>query len=520
MLSVVMLGMLMIGALLPFYQVGSASPSGPASWKSGDKWCMGYQEELSMSFNYQEFLSKFFENETDLGDSEIEELDIELDGIVGAYLISEVLETSPQYKIKNTASFGLHGSFHMTITGNLYKEGHYTDVEGDMDENWDIPKERKTMELSIGVEIAVLAKGYEYRDVDTLAITRQTFSLETAGKITMETKDFIDEEEGDMDYDWENDKIYLDTLDISYGSVTLKYTWDAHADINILYSPGLNSVPPSENIGDVWNLSYTTTISGNYGGKIKASIDGDMPGEGEVSMSEKMDLTSSELNSPPFENGVIHEETEEVELQCEIVDREMVTMPDGSTVDCLVITQRDPDEYYDEDEEAAAYRYYSPTHHRTVMMKTADLSELDEDMPMSTYALSPQTVETAQTFNKKYADPSKVREGEGDDSVSMLLVGGILAIVSLAGIAFFLHHRRGAVEEDSWEDAAQGPYAGGGFAYARDTPGTFSGMPTASQQNHLCQRCGTAADYIPTYQRYYCWNCRDYLPLHAPRQTP
>ena len=209
-----------------------------------------------------------------------------------------------------------------------------------------------------------------------------------------------------------------------------------------------------------------------------------------------------------------------MELQCEIVDREMVTMPDGSTVDCLVITQRDPDEYYDEDEEAAAYRYYSPTHHRTVMMKTADLSELDEDMPMSTYALSPQTVETAQTFNKKYADPSKVREGEGDDSVSMLLVGGILAIVSLAGIAFFLHHRRGAVEEDSWEDAAQGPYAGGGFAYARDTPGTFSGMPTASQQNHLCQRCGTAADYIPTYQRYYCWNCRDYLPLHAPRQTP
>ena len=112
-------------------------------------------------------------------------------------------------------------------------------------ENWDLPRERQEMALTVDCEIAFLATGYEYRDPDTFAVTRQSFSMETAGRIKLDADNIFSEEEGWMDYDWENEKIYMDTYSIEYGSYTMNFGWDCHSELDSVYSPALESQPPS-----------------------------------------------------------------------------------------------------------------------------------------------------------------------------------------------------------------------------------------------------------------------------------
>jgi len=194
-------------------------------------------------------------------------------------------------------------------------------------------------------------------------------------------------------------------------------------------------------------------------------------------------------------------------------------MADGTAVECLVITQRDLDEY--EESEAVSYYYYSPDHHRTVKMETADLSELDMEGPQTSYALTPKQVKTAQTFNAKYADPAKIGE-DGDDDVNIFLIGGILALVPLAALLFFVAHKRKAGEGQPFQNG-QGPqpFQAGG------QPGFGPGMGQAQYQaaapgyggNYLCPTCSRPAEYIDAYQRHYCRGCQSYLPLYQAPQT-
>ncbi len=491
----VICGILSMMAMTPLLSTAKAVPENPG-WEEGESWALGYEEDLSFDFDYEELLNELIDDAFEMEESELEDFTVNSEGIVGMYIISEVVETSPQYKIKTTTSFGLDWKITFEITGQFYREGHYKNVSENEEGDWDVPKERQTMTMILDCEAALLAHGFEYRDAQSLAILKQTYSMETAGKATLRSVNWISEDEGEWDYNWETGEETLETLDVQYNDISTDWSWEAEADIRADYSPGIESQPPSENIGDLWNLTYSVTTSGTYDGYVKISLDGNLP---DMEMDsflnyERFDLRDPMLNSPPFVNGDIQETTEWVTLQQEIVGKEYVTMPDGSSVECIVYKEHDregeyDDEYDNESDDDSdddsgygdgvptSYYFYSPTNHRIVRFQTEYLSEdeLVSNIPYSSMNLTPETVSQAQEFNKRYANPSAIGKSE-DSSLNYFFISGIIIVISFVGIgAFMFTRRRSSGSETGNSDAFNQPYGTGqtmGQGHA-PSPGTF-----------------------------------------------
>ena len=199
-----------------------------------------------------------------------------------------------------------------------------------------------------------------------------------------------------------------------------------------------------------------------------------------------------------------------MDVQNEIIGKEMVNVPGEGSVECLVITQREQDPYgYDEEENATLY-YYSPDLHRTVKMEAAELSDMEA--PQASYTLDPQPVSRAQTFNAKYANPSAVGDDD-DEGLNLWLVGGLFILIPLATVGFIAFHRRGGGQEESWDDDDH-------EGYGAELPSRPQGG--ATRQGRHCPGCGAQSQYIQAYQRHYCWNCNSYLSDQAaqPQQQP
>lgn len=381
---------LMLGSFLPLFPGASAQQEEPEEWEVGDSWSMGFEEELSLDFDYEGLLEELMDEELDLEGSEIEDMELKIDGLIGAYYITEVVEVSPQYKLKVTASFGLHGSVKLESSALMYEPGHHSDVSEADDGSWLLPKETRHPGLSADFEIAFLAEGYEYREAQTMAITRQSFSVESAGNVKLLAEDLQDVQ---VEQDWEDDS-YL--VSVYYNELEIKVDWDAYAQLSVDYSPYLESRPRGEDIGDIWELSYSSATSGSYGGTLKLSLEGDIPDDdqGHQSISETFDLSSELFDSAPFVGGVIQRDQQEMEVEQEIVGREMVVMPDGSAANCYVIVQRETDDNPEDEYEGEdlGYYYYSPSHQRTVLMKGADLPQPELEELSSEYVLGPESV--------------------------------------------------------------------------------------------------------------------------------
>jgi len=514
----IMLCSLLIFMLLP--TAAGADPSEESTiWQEGDSWAIGFEEELDQDFNYQEFVTEILGDELDMEDSEFEDINIELTGIIGAYLISEVEETSPQYKIRSTASFGLHGSFVMTATGDFYEKGYHSDVTENEDGDWDIPKETRTVRTKVDFDIAVIAKGYEYRDVETLGITKQTYSIETAGKVALDGDGMPYEDEGYEDYDYDTGKSTWDYVEISYQDFSMKYSWDANVNLNNVYMPALESEPLSTHIGDEWNITYTVTTSGSYDGYVRASMDGDYPGyiEGSTTGSTRIDLTDPMMSEPPFVEGEIQTFTEEVTLHQKVIDKEFVILADGSSVECLVINQGEVyDEYYYDEISRGEY-YYSTDHHRIVQISAEDIEdELDMELPFGNLALTPKSVSQAQEFNEKHADPSKI-DG-GNTALNVALIGGVIIIVTIIAMGIFGYlnkasgvdgHGKGRRSKSPVPRKPSGLIQQSPYQSGQANNGPMNQMPAG---NVFCPLCKGAAMYYPVTNQYICTICQRPLP--------
>ena len=485
-------GILTMMAITPLLS-GVNADSGSPDWQVGDSWALGYEEDLDFNFDYEELLKSIAGDELDMEESELEDLTVTSDGIAGMYIISEVMETSPQYKIKTTTSFGLDWDITLKVTGQFPKTGHFEDVTEGEDGNWDVPKERRTMTLIIDCEAALLATGFEYRDTGSLAIVKQTYSMETASKATMEAKDWLQEDEGEWDYDYETDEETLETLDITYNDFSIEYSWDAEAEVKATYSPGIESLPPSDEIGDIWNLTYSVTTSGDYDGYFKVSLDGDLPdmNENDFMNYQRFDLQDPMWSSPPFVEGEIEETTETVTLRQEIVGKEYVTMADGTSTECIVYKEHDIEDDYDggsgydddedessyDDEAASTFYFYSPEYHRIVRFQTEYLTEdeIYSEIPYSSVNMTPVAVNQAKEFNKNHANPSAVGSSE-NGSTNYFFILGIVIVISIVGIgANTTMKKRSQGVDTGYTGVPNGPFQAGqamGQGY-QQAPGTF-----------------------------------------------
>lgn len=539
----------LIASLTLLFLVGSLvipgvpTGSGAEEWQVGDSWAMGYQEDLNFDFDYEEFLRSIVGDEFDVEEEELEEFTVTSEGTMGTYIISEVVETSPQIKVKTTTSFGIDWKGNMKVVGDFYKAGHYEDVvEGD-DGDWDIPKERKTVIFALECDFALIANGFEYRNAETLAIEKITYEMEWAGIANFKFTNMINEEEGDWDYDSENDQEIIETFDVTYHDFSYDFSSDAEATITSEYSPGIQSQPPSETIGDVWNQTYTVTTSGTYDGFLKAHVNGDVPDmDEEIPSYGREDFDDPSFSYPPFVEGEIQETTEQVTLRHEIVGKESVTLGDGSTVECIVYKEGglvdddddyrgetrsdDDDDDYGDDEEAEMFYFYSPTHQRIVKFQSEyDVDdELFSEIPYSSMSMTSVTVDTAETFNDDYANPANVgKSSEVESSQNLYLYSGAAFAIILIGIGAFVMVRKRSSEDsgsmDAFNQSAQ-PMGDQGYP---PSPGAFqqplnsaynapqTGYQTGTQSTQ-CPTCNGAAAYYPNYNQYYCATCQRAVP--------
>lgn len=501
------------------------------NWNKGDKWSMGI--EIDLGKKYKELMNELPIEE--LKEEEgIEDFNGNFEGNFGIYQSVEVVETSPAYKLEFTRGIGLNVAGSFEVTAMMPKEGIYYDVE-ETDEGWDVPQQEIKILMDMEFVLAVRITGFEYYTTD-FALEKMEIKEELAFNLKFNSKNCPYIDEGEYHYDWENDREYLESLEVKYNDFNLKVGGKISANINSVYSPPLDIFQFPIEVGEVWNSSSNITTSGNYDGTIYYDISGEYQRELEENLSlipSPIDLSTWEYSHPPFVNGKIEEKTEEIDVSFECTGKKSINLDDGSSTECFLIQPRENEDYNDEwkrdcddleddEQETELTLYFSKDLGYFVQ---ADFYVTgDEEIPEQTFSAKAVSDSSAQKFFENKANPNKVDTSiESDSSGFKTVYFGIIAIpiVIVIGTALLLKRRNKIKPQmQSYAQFPNQPMYLSQYP-SNQQPQQFPIPPPQSQEQFLREQQSylKPKTVLPQYPQFIrCLNCGNVAPLQKGQQ--
>ncbi|NLX47635.1 MAG: hypothetical protein GXY70_05670 [Euryarchaeota archaeon] len=356
-----------------------ATPAEAPEWNEGDKWAYGMEadagEDLQTEIN--NLTNQIDEALNDNGVVEADLNDLSLDAGSSIWILFEITEASDEeYVLSMDMAAMLTIDASISITAELPAEGTYEPAE-----LMSADREEITVSANLGFELAITANADVTFDRDTMAVK----SVETGFKLT-----------GALDMSAENLPIWLiemmettddDDFNISemFEEIEVEYTdYDVSAELNIdmameiEFVPALNLWDFPLDQGDEWNVSSEATLSGTLTGYLDVT---GLPEELEDALFEEISdetgidsfpiyIEDLDIDDGPFDDGVLEETTEDIELTLQCSSVFMVNDPYWDDITVYEIRVKDTPLKFFYSPDVGFMSYFS-----------MNMNDVDDDMP-------------------------------------------------------------------------------------------------------------------------------------------
>lgn len=302
------------------------------TWEKGDEWSMGYKID-DLGEKFKPGLEQA--NNISMNVSEIQELDLSLDGRMGFFQIYKITGVSDtEYTMKIEAGGGLHVTGSMTLKSDeLPKEGEYTASSIDQ-----LPTTTKTIEADAELHYTMDITGTAHFTKDNLAMKDLSLDATYELEASFTAKNIPDTSTTHSGGYSTEDEI---TRNTTYRDFDISASGNVDLNLDMDFDPALDifDFPISE--GETWDIQSSMTISGEYSGEIDAQ---GLPKEVKRSLdAEGITPLPTNLEDIDTENQVVHdgkieEQTVPVRMKGGCTGTEDVVLEDGSTTQAYKIS--------------------------------------------------------------------------------------------------------------------------------------------------------------------------------------